>query len=379
MKKLLLSTLTFLLISLSYGADFGIWASAIRLNVNGSSAFYNTKYLSGPAAIGDTNLTGFLGVFGNHTGTLIIEGAEIKTFKETGSNICGATLYYAIYRVGSRPEFPAFKSVNLSAYCNCINNSFSNCDAGPCNSSTNDHIWQKVNQNIDLTTYPIGNYTIEVYYQLKGETATTGCSQYRSDNNEGLNYTAEFAIAAPLAINFTALNGTGTTNSVKVRWGIANDVEVQKYEIQKSDNGLNFEPIGNITANRTGTICNYVFDDKTPIIGSNYYRIKIINLNNTVSLSKVLRIYFGQVGNTIFIYPNPSGNELAVRFAAVKKGNYQMGVFNSDGQKIATMPAIHDGNDKTMRMQLPHTIAHGVYWLFLIDKVQFYKQSFIVR
>ena len=66
-------------------------------------------------------------------------------------------------------------------------------------------------------------------------------------------------------------------------------------------------------------------------------------------------------------------------FAAVSKGNYQMSVFGNNGQKITTMPVQHDGNDRTIKINLPVTLSRGVYRLFLIDKVEFYKQSFLIK
>jgi len=114
-------------------------------------------------------------------------------------------------------------------------------------------------------------------------------------------------------------------------------------------------------------------------MGTNYYRVKAFNKNESVNISKVFRIYYGIVGNTIFIYPNPSGNDLAVRIVAVYKGNYQLSILNNNGQQIISMPFVHDGTDKTIRIIMPFLLAKGIYRLFLIDKSQFYKQSFLIK
>jgi hypothetical protein len=98
-----------------------------------------------------------------------------------------------------------------------------------------------------------------------------------------------------------------------------------------------------------------------------------------INLSSIVRIYFGKVGNTIFIYPNPSGLELSVRFAAVNRGHYQMNVLGSDGKRLLTMPIEHDGTDKTIKISLPYTLTKGIYRLFLIDKLRFYKQAFLIK
>ncbi len=378
MKKLLLSFFTFFLCCVVSRAEFGIWASAVYLNVNGTAEFYNTQKISGPGSIGRNTLAGTLGIFGKNSGTLKLLGAQIRTFREPGANICGATLYYTIYERNNRPVSPIFMNINLGMYCNCSNGSFSSCGGGPC-AAGSDQQWQTVNQSIDLTDMAVGNYTAEIYYQVAGEISGGTCGQKRVDNSSGTNYKVDFAIAAPLAISFSGFTGACTSNSIKLKWTLQNDVDIIKYEVQKSDNGLSFYPSGLIPSNQLATASSYSFSDKSPIAGTNYYRIKLYNSNGTVSLSNALRIYFGSVGNTLYIYPNPSGSELTVRFAAVNKGKYRLSVYSNDGSRILTMPFEHDGIDKTMKINLPVTIAQGVYRLFLIDRTQFYRQSFLIR
>ncbi len=377
MKKCLL-ILFGLIIVFNVKADFGIWASAIYLNVNGTSNFYNNQKSSTLGNIGSGSFSGTLGVFGLNSGTLKIAGAEIRTFKETGSNLCGGSLFYTVYPLGNRPVSPVFSIITLSVFCNCNGTSFSSCGGGTC-SSTSEQKLQNVSKSVDLTTYDAGDYTLEVYYQVNGENSGSACSQNRVDNAGGSNYRANFTISDPLSVSISSFTGVCTDNAIKVKWTMQNESDISKYEIEKSQNGLTFSPIGTVNSGRSATEINYSFYDNNPVIGTNYYRIKIYHLNTAVSLSDVRRIYFGKVGNTLFIYPNPSGTELTIRFAAVDRGNYQMSVMNNNGQRILTLPVVHDGTDKTMRINMPATLSRGLYRLFLIDKNQFFKQSFLIR
>lgn len=378
MKKCLPALITAFIFSFSAKADFNIWASALYLNVNGTAAFYNTQKMSPPFAIGTEAFRGNLGVFGYNSGTLKILGAEINTSRDNGSAICNGALFYTIYEQGNRPANPAFTMIPLTPYCNCNAGSFNGCGNASC-TGNNDQKMQNVSRSIDLTENPIGNYTLEVYYRVNGEIGSGGCGTTRFDNSNGVNYTAGFTISNPLALSLMSINGVSYNNSILMKWVMQSDADVLKYEIQKSENGLNFYPLGNVNSNQSTNISSYYFTDNNPVVGTNYYRIRAYNLNGTVNLSNVFRIYFGKVGNTIFIYPNPTGSELAVRFAAVNKGKYQMSVLNNQGQVLLTTPVNHDGTDKTIRVNLPEMMPKGIYRLFLIDKVQFYKQSFLVK
>jgi hypothetical protein len=378
MKKNLLLLSTLFLLSFSSQSQINIWASAIYLNINGSTESHNTKNLVPPFAIGNKSFGGTLGVFAFGSGSLKIEGAEINTSKSNGFSICSGTFYYTIYKEGERVNQPVFQSFSMPLYCNCNGNNFNGCGGKAC-SATNEQKYQNVNRSIDLTGMEIGNYVLEVYYQAKGNNGDGNCNIIEVDNSQNVNYKANFSITAPLAINYVLLNGIAEDEAVKIKWIVQNDADILKYDVQKSDNGLNFSTIHTIISSQNSASSTYLFSDATPAIGTNFYRIKAYNDNGTVNLSRVFRIYFGKVGNTLFIYPNPTGNELVVRFAAINKGNYQLSVLGTNGQKILSMTLYFDGIDKTMRFNLPITLSKTVYRLFLTSKYQFYQQSFLVQ
>lgn len=382
MKKFLLSVLCSIFFAGLLKAEFGVWASAIYLNVNGTSQFYNTQQLSpGNAnAIGSVNFGANLGNFGYNSGLLKIGGAEIKTFRDNNGNVCGGTLYYTTYLQGNRPASPVFTPITLNYYCDCSGNAFSSCGGGPCTDGK-DQKWQNVLDATDLTTMAAGNYTLEVYYRISGNPTTNTCDQFRYDNNSNnaTNYTANFTILSVAAINFSSISASLYNNNIKVRWSVQNDIDVAKYELQKSDNGIVFFPLSIVPAQKTTGTNLYFNIDNQPNIGSNYYRVKMINDNGTASLSKTVRVYFGTVNNSIFIYPNPSGSELTIRLAGVAKGNYRLSAFTNNGERIAAIAVPHDGTDRTIKLKLPHSLSKGVYRLLLIDKVEFYKQSFLIK
>jgi hypothetical protein len=377
MVKQLLTFFTFLLLTIAVKADFNVWESAVRLHVNGTDVFYNTRQLSTAAAIGTASFEGTIGVFAHNSGSLKILGAEINTAKTNGMAICNTLMYYTIYERGNRPVLPTFTAINLALYCNCNGASFTACGGKAC-SSISDQKFQNVNEAADLTNYANGDYAIEIYYQLNGGEGGN-CGEQHIDNAVTANYKAYFSITTPLALNLVSLNGIVAEEKIKIKWVVQNDIDIVKYEVQKSENGVSFTTINTVTANQLSTVSNYLFTDINPILGTNYYRVKAFNRNESVNLSKVFRIYYGIVGNTIFIYPNPSGNDLAVRIVAVYKGNYRLSVINNNGQQIVSMPFVHDGIDKTMRITMPFLLAKGIYRLFIIDKSQFYKQSFLIK
>ena len=377
-KKLIFFIVALVLFFPSTKAEIKIWGSAIFLSINGSDKFYTTKNTLQPLASGTIPFAGILGVFAYNSGNLKIAGAEINTSNSNDYSICGGKLFYTVYKQRERPLNPTFLSFELPFYCNCNGNNFGNCGGGVCN-NISDQKFQNVEQAFDLTSLVIGNYTVEIFYQVKGAPINGICNMLLNDNNNNINYTADFSITSPLSISFSGFSSFVTDDDINLKWMVQNDLEVSNYEIEKSLNVLNFSTLSQTQSMRQPGNNSYLFRDASPVTGSNFYRIKAYNDNGSVTISRIIRASYGKVGNTLLIYPSPSGNELTIRFAAINKGNYRLSVINLNGQQIVSIPFYHDGIDKSLRLNLPITLAKGIYRLFLINKTRFYKQTFMSK
>ena len=104
MKKPLAVLLCFISITLlstiARGQSFGTFASAIWISDCNQSNFYNTTGapadLFGPS--GNVFSNANLGVHTQNSGTLILRGAAVKTFKTPGAaNVCSVRMHYRIY------------------------------------------------------------------------------------------------------------------------------------------------------------------------------------------------------------------------------------------------------------------------------------------
>jgi hypothetical protein len=157
--------------------EFGDFASAIKIRNCGASQFYNTSGLGADCINNDCSVqfqSRNFGSFNQNSGALRIVGGEIKTWKNTIADVTGARLYYTIYPTGSRPGSPVFSDFNLPFKCDCNTgtNTF-NDGLGPCGARNQKWNTDDIGPNIfaapiDLTNRPVGNYTLEIYYQYTG-------------------------------------------------------------------------------------------------------------------------------------------------------------------------------------------------------------------
>jgi gliding motility-associated-like protein len=196
-------------------AQFGDFASAIKINTSSNNQFYNTTgngtslINPNPTPSGTPFVGQNLGTYAYLSNTLKITGAEVKTFKSPeGGNVCGAKLYYTYYLTATPPTSPIFTAVPLpfKADCNLVSGAF-NDGLGPC--SFGDQKWSTEALNINLTNTCPGNYTLDIYYDYNGaDFNPTGCNSIKLIDNQGLRFQASFIITATLGGTANATNSS---------------------------------------------------------------------------------------------------------------------------------------------------------------------------
>ena len=187
--------------------QFGHFASAPMIQNCVNNQFYNTTWSTLPDQI---NPSGILyegndfGPFFVNSNTLILNGGEVKTWKDPSANVCGAKLHYIVYPISTPPANPNFTILDLpfKESCNIGTNSFPT--GGPCFSS-NDQKWAKEDYGIDLTLFPPDDYALEIFYSVPGSnSSSSGCNDTLIIDNGGTNFIAFFQLKEEIII--TAAN-----------------------------------------------------------------------------------------------------------------------------------------------------------------------------
>jgi len=108
-------------------------------------------------------------------------------------------------------------------------------------------------------------------------------------------------------LNFTA---NKATSGAQVTWKTENEENYTNFTVERStDNGATFTVLGGFTSSAIGT---YSFLDKNPALSTDEYRLKLEDLNGTISYSNIVTLVYGNstsvIAADITIYPNPASN-----------------------------------------------------------------------
>lgn len=111
--------------------------------------------------------------------------------------------------------------------------------------------------------------------------------------------------------SFVVEKGEGA--SAVLKWTTTEEVNSLKFVIQRSMDAKIWAVVGEVPAKvNSNGIINYRYDDMTINLGNNYYRLKMIDTDDSFSYSSI-RTLNGEIGKTVLsLYPNPANSELSV-------------------------------------------------------------------
>jgi hypothetical protein len=85
-------------------------------------------------------------------------------------------------------------------------------------------------------------------------------------------------------------------------------MNVDHFEIQRSQNGQQFVTAGAVNAKGNGNSskADYSWIDSSPLSGTSYYRIKEVDIDGGSKFSLIVRADLGKINSKLNLFPNPA-------------------------------------------------------------------------
>ncbi len=169
-----------------------------------------------------------------------------------------------------------------------------------------------------------------------------------------------------LEIDLTVQN----EKEVSIEWSMADDGTNYEFEVERSADGFNFEPIARVTDPKeiANNYKHYEYMDAEAKRGRNYYRVKIFeqSLDQLAFTSEIKEIIVYGDSKLLLVYPNPVINDLKIEVFETLGDPVEVQLFTINGVLLQT----HELEPETQGIQLNmENYPKGTYFL----KVQFGK------
>ncbi len=229
------------------------------------------------------------------------------------------------------------------------------------------YMWQINTDNLDITGLngllvdSFANTTTQL--DMNGATFINFNVNSTPGSYKANRFNIVFTPATVMAVTFTSVKAFQQNGDIEVEWLAQNEQNLEKYEVQVSADGTNYESAYTVQANNF-PVSNYSWLDVNPYQGYNYFRIKSTDLNGKVVYSKVVAVLMPDANATISIYPNPVKNGIInLQMTNQLSGNYGIRLINNLGQVIISKQITHAGGTATKSIQLNKFVAKGIYQL----------------
>jgi hypothetical protein len=134
-------------------------------------------------------------------------------------------------------------------------------------------------------------------------------------------------------ISFHAQNA-GAYNDLS--WAADREVNFKSYVVERSADGLTFQPIGTRMAQESySSEQDYTYTDSLPT-PSSYYRLKMVNTDGTFVYSGICEVNSAAPPVAISCYPNPVINSVTIKVGASKTVAYHYSLIATDGRILQT-------------------------------------------
>jgi hypothetical protein len=134
-------------------------------------------------------------------------------------------------------------------------------------------------------------------------------------------------------LSFTAERRSGSNH---LKWITENEYNVDRFEVQRSYDGVIYSAIGNVAARNTSSLQNYLFEDRSSFTGLAYYRIKSIDIDGTFSFSNIVVLSENDLHTGDIIVLSPARNNITILNRTGKQGLFTYRLFNAGGQLISS-------------------------------------------
>jgi len=150
--------------------------------------------------------------------------------------------------------------------------------------------------------------------------------------------------------------------AVRVAWATATESGNARFEVERSQNGYQFEPVGSLPgAGYTTLARNYVFTDPYPPLNRPlYYRIAQVDYDGQKKYSGTVSVHGAQAwSGEPLVVADPVLRELRV-LTAPETARADGALYELSGRRVCVLSPAETGSDGTLRFRLP-LLPHGLY------------------
>src|SRR5665213_1208322 len=139
-----------------------------------------------------------------------------------------------------------------------------------------------------------------------------------------------------LETNLSAFSASLKNDNIYINWKVNNPNSTNKYEVEMSNDGKEFNDLGQGVSTNTGMeiTSNFLYSPDKNYIGNLYFRLKQTDITGKISYSEIRSVYINHNKQKFTLYPNPTVSGINIQFVKNFGSDYKIDLINIYGQLI---------------------------------------------
>lgn len=179
-----------------------------------------------------------------------------------------------------------------------------------------------------------------------------------------------FTSTSGLPLTLLSFKAVLKNNQTRLEAVTTDEVNTDRIELERSRDGLQFNRLSSLPTHNSIGQHRYEFTDALPLSGVNYYRLKLVDIGEKFTYSRVLSVNTTATGK-LALYPNPASTSLQVSLP--RDGAYTLSLYNSGGQLLYQKAVTTNSNLLLLDVS---PLKKGIYWLTVSGNKEVWTKSF---
>ncbi len=203
----------------------------------------------------------------------------------------------------------------------------------------------------------VTSLTFELYVRGDGKTPVWATANEHVGDAWLIGVSAENTLIE-LPVDITSFTAQPQGHTVDLQWTTATEQNSRYFSVERSQDGLNWSPIGQVTAaGNSQELLQYNYVDQKPMTGTNYYRLQEVADDGSSIYSPIRNVDFTGAVTAISWYPNPTHDRLTL----TSSSNLQSITLTTlDGRILQTVEGFASGQSLDLSRY-----PFGIYFLII--------------
>jgi hypothetical protein len=173
--------------------------------------------------------------------------------------------------------------------------------------------------------------------------------------------------ASPLPVEMASFNVVCDNGNGLISWSTVSELNSKEFQIERSKDGITYQMLGTVTAaGNSNSLKYYTYSDNDILSGKSYYRLKIVDLDQTFKYTVVNELNCEETTSELSVhYSGETG--IVIKSQLSSSTDFEIEIFDILGKKINfTSKRINSGTSVTF-LNTDGILSDGVYLISIYN------------